>query len=66
MELHTCCSFVCEGEYKFYNDSEDEYYKCEWINLLGQLNQDEDLFVVPKGIVKLDINEYFQNIENYL
>jgi hypothetical protein len=65
IENHGCCCFVCGGKYKFYNDNEKNINDCEWINLLLRLEPNEDLFVIPNGIVKLDRKEYFDNIDKY-
>jgi hypothetical protein len=62
---HVCCCFICNNEYKFYNDNDKKIYDCDWYNLILNLNINEDLFIVSSGIVKLDRNEYFENIENY-
>ena len=65
IENHGCCCFVCGSKYKFYNDNEKNINDCEWINLLLRLEPNEDLFVIPNGIVKLDRKEYFDNIDRY-
>ncbi len=62
---HVCCCFICNNQYKFYNDNDRIIYDCDWYNLLLNLNENEDLFIVPGGMVKLDRNEYFENIDNY-
>jgi len=65
IENHVCCCFTCNNEYKFYNDNDKKIYNCDWYNLLLNLDQNEDLFIVSSGLVKLDRDEYFDNIEKY-
>jgi tetratricopeptide (TPR) repeat protein len=65
IQQHVSCCFICNNEYKFYNDNDRIIYDCDWYNLLLNLNENEDLFIVPSGMVKLDRNEYFENINNY-
>jgi hypothetical protein len=62
---HVCCFFVCGGVPKFYNDHDKKIYDFDFMNLLSNLEKDEDLFVIPKQVVALNRNEYFENIEKY-
>ena len=62
---HVCCFFVCGGIPKFYNDNDKKIYDFDFINLLKNLQQDEDLFVIPNQVVALNRNEYLENIEKY-
>ena len=63
---HTCCIFVCGGVLKFYNDEDKIIYNCtDFFDLIRDLQADEDLFVIPGGIVKLNRTEYYDNISKY-
>ena len=62
---HTCCFFVCGGVPKFYNNHDKKIYDIDFMNLLRNLKEDEDLFVVPNQVVALNRTEYFENIEKY-
>jgi hypothetical protein len=62
---HVCCFFVCGGVPKFYNDHDKKIYDFDFMNLLSNLKDDEDLFVVPNKVVALNRTEYFENIEKY-
>ena len=62
---HACCFFVCEGVPKFYNDSDKKIHDFDFMDLLSNLKEDEDLFVIPNKVVALNRTEYFENIEKY-
>ena len=63
---HACCIFVCEHVLKFYNDEDKLIHNCpDFFDLIRSLNDEEDLFVVPGGIVKLNRTEYYDNISRY-
>jgi hypothetical protein len=62
---HVCCLFVCDGIPKFYNDNDKKINNLDFIELLTNLKDEEDLFVVPNGVVALNRNEYFNNIMKY-
>jgi len=62
---HKCCFFVCGGVPKFYNDNNKKIYDFDFMNILINLKDDEDLFVVSNQVVALNRTEYFENIENY-
>ena len=62
---HACCFFVCGGVPKFYNDHDKKIYDFNFMNLLINLKDDEDLFVVPNQVVALNRTEYFENINKY-
>jgi hypothetical protein len=62
---HACCFFVCGGVPKFYNDNDKKIYYFDFINLLRNLKDDEDLFVIPNQVVALKRTEYFKNIKKY-
>jgi len=62
---HVCCFFVCGGIHKFYNDNDKKIYDFNFMDLLSNLKDDEDLFVVPNKVVALNRTEYFENIEKY-
>ena len=63
---HTCCIFVCGGVLKFYNDEDKIIHNCpDFFDLIRDLQADEDLFVIPGGIVKLNRTEYYDNISKY-
>jgi hypothetical protein len=63
---HACCIFFCGGILKFYNDHDKKIYDCpNFFDLIRDLKDDEDLFVVPHGIVKLNRTEYRDNIFKY-
>ena len=66
IEKHTCCFFVCGGVPKFYNNHDKKIYDIDFMNLLRNLKDDEDLFVVPNQVVALNRTEYFENIEKYI
>jgi hypothetical protein len=63
---HICCFFVCGGVPKFYNDHDKKIYDFDFMDLLINLKDDEDLFVIPEQVVALNRNKYFENIENYI
>ena len=65
IEEHTCCFFVCEGVPKFYNDNDKKIHDFNFMDLLRNLKDDEDLFVIPNQVVALNRTEYFENIEKY-
>ena len=65
IEEHACCFFVCGGVPKFYNDNDKKIHDFNFIDLLRNLKDDEDLFVIPNQVVALKRREYFENIENY-
>jgi len=62
---HVCCFFMCGGVPKFYNDNDKKIQDFNFIDLLRNLKDDEDLFVIPNQIVALNRIEYFQNIQKY-
>jgi hypothetical protein len=62
---HSCCFFVCDGVPKFYNDNDEKIYDFNFMELLRNLKDDEDLFVIPNGVVALNRDTYFENIEQY-
>jgi hypothetical protein len=62
---HVCCFFVCGGIPKFYNDNDKKIYDFNFMDLLRNLKDDEDLFVVPNRVEALNRTKYFENIENY-
>jgi hypothetical protein len=62
---HACCFFVCKGEPKFYNDNDKKIYDLDFMYLLRNLKDDEDLFVIPNQVVALKRNEYSKNIKKY-
>jgi len=62
---HVCCFFVCGGVPKFYNDNDKKIYDFDFMELLRNLKDDDDLFVVPNQVVALNRTEYFENIEKY-
>lgn len=62
---HICCFFVCEGVPKFYNDNDKKIHNFDFMHLLRNLKEDEDLFVIPNQVVALNRNEYLENIEIY-
>jgi len=62
---HSCCFFVCGGVPKFYNDNDEKIYDFDFMNLLRNLKDDEDLFVIPNQVVALNRTEYFENIRRY-
>ena len=62
---HACCFFVCEGVPKFYNDSDKKIHDFDFMDLLRNLKDDQDLFVVSNQVVALNRTEYFENIEKY-
>ena len=62
---HVCCFFVCGGVPKFYNDHDKKINDLDFMHLLSNLKDDEDLFVVPNKVVALNRTEYFENIEKY-
>lgn len=57
--------FVCDGVPKFYNDNDEKIYDFNFMELLRNLKDDEDLFVIPNGVVALNRDTYFENIEQY-
>jgi len=59
IKKHSCCFFVCGNIPKFYNDHDKKIYDCNFQELLTNLKDDEDLFVVPTGVVALNRYEYF-------
>ncbi len=63
---HVCCGFFCGTSYKFYNDHDKKIYDFDWRTLFINLKENEGLFVVSGGIKKLDINQYYDNIIEYL
>jgi hypothetical protein len=65
IDIHNCCFFVCGGVPKFYNDNDKKIYDFNFMDILRNLKDDEDLFVVPNQVVALNRTEYFENIENY-
>ena len=65
IEEHACCFFVCEGVPKFYNDNDKKIHDFNFMDLLRNLKDDEDLFVIPNQVVALNRTEYFENIEKY-
>jgi hypothetical protein len=65
IDRHMCCFFVCQGLPKFYNDHDKKIYDFDFMNLLKNLKDDEDLFVIPNKVVALNRNEYFKNIKKY-
>ena len=60
---HICCFFVCEGVPKFYNYK--KIHDFDFMHLLKNLREDEDLFVIPNQVVALNRTEYFENIQKY-
>jgi len=63
---HACCIFVCGGVPKFYNDEDKLIYDCPYFfDLIRNLEADEDLFVIPGGIIKLNRTEYYDHITKY-
>jgi len=62
---HACCFFVCDRVPKFYNDHDEKIYNFNFMHLLRNLKDDEDLFVIPNGVVALNRDTYFENIEQY-
>ena len=62
---HDCCFFVCGGVPKFYNDNDEKIYDFDFMNLLRNLKDDEDLFVISNQVVALNRTEYFKNIIRY-
>jgi len=62
---HVCCFFMCGGVPKFYNDNDKKIQDFNFIDLLRNLKDDEDLFVIPNQVVALNRIEYFQNIQKY-
>jgi ribosomal protein L7Ae-like RNA K-turn-binding protein len=65
IEEHACCFFICGGVPKFYNDHDKKINDFNFMDLLSNLKDDEDLFVIPNQVVALNRTEYFENIENY-
>jgi hypothetical protein len=65
IKKHSCCFFVCGDVPKFYNDNDKKIYNCNFKELLTNLKDDEDLFVIPTGVVALNRYEYFNNIERF-
>jgi len=65
IKQHICCFFVCKGVPKFYNDHDKKIYDFDFMDLLINLKDDEDLFVVSNQVVALNRTEYFENIEKY-
>lgn len=65
IENHVCCFFVCGGVPKFYNNWDKKIHDFNFIDLLRNLKDDEDLFVIPNQVIALNRTEYFENIENY-
>jgi hypothetical protein len=65
IEKHACCFFVCGGVPKFYNDNDKKIHDFNFMDLLSNLQDDEDLFVIPNQVVALNRTDYFENIENY-
>ena len=62
---HACCFFVCGGVPKFYNDNDKKIHNFDFMHLLRNLKEDEDLFVIPNQVVALNRTEYFENIIKY-
>jgi hypothetical protein len=63
---HACCIFVCDRILKFYNDEDKLIHDCSYFfDLIRSLNDEEDLFVVSSGIVKLNRTEYYDHITKY-
>jgi tetratricopeptide (TPR) repeat protein len=63
---HACCIFECGGIPKFYNDEDKLIHDCpHFFDLIRKLNDEEDLFVIPGGITKLNRTEYYNNIFKY-
>ena len=63
---HACCIFVCDGKLRFYNDHDKLIHDCTYFfDLIRSLNDEEDLFVIPGGIIKLNRTEYYNNISKY-
>ena len=65
IEDHVCCFFVCGEVPKFYNDWDKKIHDFNFMDLLRNLKEDEDLFVMPNRVVALNRTEYFENIEKY-
>jgi hypothetical protein len=65
VEEHVCCFFVCGGVPKFYNDHDKKIHDFDFMDLLSNLKDDEDLFVIPNQVVALNRTEYFENIQKY-
>jgi hypothetical protein len=66
IKKHACCIFVCDGKLRFYNDHDKLIHDCGYFfDLIRSLNDEEDLFVIPGGIIKLNRNEYYDNISKY-
>ena len=65
IEEHACCFFVCGGVPKFYNDNDKKIHDFNFMDLLSNLKEDEDLFVIPNQVVALNRTEYFENIQKY-
>jgi TPR repeat protein len=61
---HVCCLFICNGEEKFYNDSDEQISNCKWKDLLQHGTAGKQLYII-KGCLKFidDIKTYDSDIK---
>ena len=61
---HVCCLFICNGEEKFYNDSDEQISNCKWKDLLLHGTGGKQLYITD-GCLKFidDIKTYDGDIK---
>lgn len=61
---HVCCLFICNGEEKFYDDTDKKIYNCNWIKLLQQGTMEKQLYIIENCLEFIDdIKTYKGNIQ---
>lgn len=65
IDMHVCCCFLCNGNWKYYNDNDKIIYDCDILEILKQKEDNNSLYIKKNSIPEFLSNEYPIDKNNY-